>query len=366
MTLASLYLHDFRNYAHLELSLTPGVSLFFGKNAQGKTNLLEACYYLSTLTSPRAERDLDLARWGTDRFTLGARLTEPDQTSYIRIDTIVRPALRRRVLIDDRPAKRPELVARFPCVYFSPDDLYMVKRGSSLRRRFLDSLLSRLDPGYARELSRYEDTVTRRNAILKKAFMSSSWDKTLEGLDQILIDSGSAVLNRRLSLMSTFSGQVSDTYRFISGDECSVSYSSSLGDLSGSREDTARIFREKLASIRAEERNRGVTLVGPHRDDISITFGDKTVRYFGSQGEQRSVALALRLAEARALEERLMRKPVLLLDDVFSELDESRREKVLSLCDFGHQILLTSTDPVPIAGSNVRMYAVGEDTVKPL
>ncbi len=366
MPLSLLYLDDFRNYDYLELNLSPGVSLFFGKNAQGKTNLLEACYYLSTLTSPRAERDMDLARWGTSRFALGARIEEASETTYIKVETSVSPTLRRRVSIDDRPAKRPELVARFPCVYFSPDDLYMVKRGSALRRKFLDSLLSRMDPGYARDLSRYEDTVTRRNVILKKAFMNTAWDRTLEGLDQILVSAGSAVLNRRLALMSTFCAHVTDTYRFVSGDECTVTYSSSLGDLAGAPEETPIIFARRLLETKSEERNRGVTLLGPHRDDIAITFGDKTARYFGSQGEQRSIALALRMAEAKSLEERLGRKPALLLDDVFSELDESRRKKVLSLCDFGHQILLTSTDPVPIDGQDVRMYAVGEDTVKPV
>jgi DNA replication and repair protein RecF len=346
--------------------LTPGVSLFFGKNAQGKTNLLEACYYLSTLSSPRAERILDLARWGTTRFALGGRIDEADETTYIKIETLVSPTLRRRVLIDDRPGKRLELLAHFPCVYFSPDDLYMVKRGSGLRRKFLDSLLARIDPAYGKHLAKYEDTVARRNVVLKKAFMSVAWDKTLQGLDEILISAGATVLNCRLALMSTFSRQVAETYSFIAGDQCIVRYSSSMGDLPGSPEEMAPFFRERLSQMKVQERDRGVTLIGPHRDDIAITFGDKTVRYFGSQGEQRSVALALRMAEALALEETFGRKPALLLDDVFSELDESRRQKVLSLCDFGHQILLTSTDPMTIARDKVNMYAVNEDSVKPV
>ncbi len=361
-----MHLLDFRNYGYLELAIPPGVSLFFGSNAEGKTNLLEGCYYLSTLTSPRAERELDLAMWGKERFAVGGRLAEADgDTSYIKIETQLTPSLRRRISIDDAPAKRPELTAKFPCVYFSPDDLYMVKRGSAQRRRLLDSLLSRLDPLYAKQLSRYEDALTRRNSALKKAFANPGWEGALKSLGEILISSGADVVRKRLGLMATFAHQVSDTYRFISGDECEVDYFCSLGQTDPSGGTVEDMFEKRLDELAGEERARGVTLVGPHRDDLVVTFGGKTVRYFGSQGEQRSVALALRMAEAKALESKFGKKPTLLLDDVFSELDERRRRKVLSLCEYGHQILLTSTDPVPRMQEIVHMFKVVNGTVTP-
>ncbi len=367
MTLLLLYLQDFRNYAHLELELAPGVSLFFGKNAQGKTNLLEACYYLSTLSSPRIEREADLGRWGTQAFSVGGRLSrDGEDPLYIKIETTLSPYLRRRIRVHDQPAKRGDLVRIFPCVYFSPDDLYTVKKGSSLRRKYLDTLLDRVDPGYSKDLSRYEDTVARRNAVLKKASYDSMWKKTLESLDELFLATGTSVLARRMALMGDLARHITDTYRFVSLEECEVDYASSLGALDDHRDQIMDLFRSRLAEVRGQERARGVTLIGPHRDDLVVSLVGKPVRYFGSQGQQRSVALALRMAEAKLLEQAFGRKPALLLDDVFSELDESRRHKVISLREFGHQILLTSTDPVSYRGYEFQMYRVGHDTVAPL
>lgn len=360
-------LRDFRNYEYLELPLEKGVSLFSGRNAAGKTNLLEACYYISALTSPRAERDADLARWGTEAFSLAARVERGGGTDLVKVETVLVPSPRRRLTLNDGPAKRHDLHATLPCVYFSPDDLSMVKRGSSSRRRYLDSLISRIDLSYSRDLSRYQDAVERRNASLKRVRWDSAWRRTLETLNDLLVETGSAVLSRRSAVFARLSGLVRETYAFIAGEDCSVAYSSSIGPLAGiDPSDIAPAFRDALAAAWPEERARCVTTVGPHRDDISVGFNDRTFRYFGSQGQQRSVALALRMAEARMLEDSFGRKPVLLLDDVLSELDRARREKVLSLCDFGHQILITSTDPVRESGREFFMYAVEGGRVRPL
>ena len=365
MFLSFLVLRDFRNYEYLELPLDKGVSLFFGQNAAGKTNLLEACYYISTLSSPRAERDADLARWGKDSFSLAARVEKDGGADLMKVETELLPSPRRRLTLNDSPAKRHDLHATLPCVYFSPDDLSMVKRGSYARRRYLDSLLSRVDASYSRELTRYQDAVERRNASLKRLRWDSSWRKALETLNEVLIETGSAVLFKRLALFGRLSDLVRETYSFIGGEECAVSYESSIGSLD--RPDVAGItavFRAALETAWPQEKERCVTTVGPHRDDVAVGFQDRTFRYFGSQGQQRSVALALRMAEARMLEDSFGKKPVLLLDDVFSELDAGRREKVLSLCDYGHQILITSTDPVRESGCGFRMYSVKDGEVK--
>ncbi len=367
MYLSFLLLRDFRNYEALELPLERGISLLFGQNAAGKTNLLEACYYVSALTSPRAEREADLARWGAEAFAVGARVEHDGGSSLIKVETGVAPSLRRKLALNDAPAKRHDLHSALPCVYFSPDDLYMVKRGSALRRRYLDSLLSRTDATYSRDLVRYQDAVERRNAALKRLRWDDSWRKTLETLDELLVETGSAVLAKRAALMGGLTRLIDETYTFISGEDCKSSYVSSIGPLpepAGGAE-IAAAFRQALEGVRSEERDRSVTLIGPHRDDISVGFDDRTFRYFGSQGQQRSVALALRMAEARVLEEAFGKKPVLLLDDVFSELDEGRRGKVLSLCDFGHQILITSTDPVPDLRREFRMFLVKDNSVEP-
>ncbi len=362
MTLVFLYLRDFRNYQNLELQLEPGVSLFYGNNAQGKTNLLEACYYLSTLSSLRAEREADLARWGSSKFQVGGRL-EGVGPKYIKIETTVYPALRRQIQMDDQPANRADLISAFPCVYFSPDDLYIVKKGSSLRRRYLDMLFSKVIPGYQKDLSRYEDIVVRRNKTLKKVAYDSYWKRTLDELDEMFLRAGTTVLAHRMSLLNSLVDHISKTYRFISLEDCGVNYESSVGDLPADKEQISSVFEKKMEECRKEEGRRGITMIGPHRDDLCVSLEGKPVRYFGSQGQQRSVALALRMAEAKVLEDKFSVKPALFLDDVFSELDESRRSKVISLHDFGHQILLTSTDPIWLTSGSFKTYSVAHDTV---
>ncbi len=368
MNISFLLLRDFRNYRHLELPLKPGVSLFFGRNASGKTNLLEACYYLSSLSSVRAERDYDMARWGTQGFVVGCRVDHNGGARTIKVEVSVEPALRRKITVEGVAVRRTDLIRALPSVYFSPDDLYMVKRGSALRRKFLDGLLGRIDPEYGRQLTRYQDAVARRNSVLKKVRAGSLWRKTLEPLDEILVESGSFVTARRLRAMPELRREVSETYTFISGRPCGVTYSSSIGETLREEDDLkviSRTFSERLEALREEEAARGVTLVGPQRDDLVLTLDEKPIRYFGSQGEQRSAALALKMAESKMLEAVFGNRPILLLDDVFSELDEERRRKVLSLCDFGHQILMTSTDPIQGLLPGVAEYRVADGTVEP-
>lgn len=223
MFVSFLLLRDFRNYEHLELPLDEGISLFYGHNGAGKTNLLEACFYLSTLTSPRAEKDADMARWGTDRFSVAARVDREGGPALLKVETSVTPAPKRKISLNDAPAKRQELHATLPCVYFSPDDLYMVKRGSALRRKYLDSLLSRVDPIYSREITRYNDAMERRNAALKRLRWDASWRKTVESLNDLLIETGSQILAKRVALMARLSELVEETYAFISGEDCQVS-----------------------------------------------------------------------------------------------------------------------------------------------
>ena len=370
MYLSFLMLRDFRNYERLELSLGPGVAVFYGANASGKTNLLEACYYISALSSPRAEREADLARWGSSVFLVAARL-EGAETRSVKIETSVSPSLKRKVLVDDAPAKRSDLNSLLPCVYFSPDDLYMVKRSAALRRRYLDSVLSRTDTAYAKELSRYLEGVERRNAALKRLRWDNSWHRTLESLDEVVLASGSAVLCMRLSFVNRLMHWIEEMYGFVAEEACRASYVSSIAGLpaDGNAEaipdlvEVSQAFRRAMDAVKSEERERCLSLVGPHRDDISIEIAGKPARLYGSQGQQRSAALALRMAEAKMLEERLGRKPLILLDDVFSELDERRRAKVLSLCDLGHQILITSTDPATGMRPESRLFLVKDNAI---
>jgi DNA replication and repair protein RecF len=359
-------LRNFRNYRHLELEIPRGASLFIGLNAQGKTNLLEACYYISSLNSPRSERESDLVYWGEESFLLAARLDNQEEATTVKIETVAMPSVRRKIQINDRYARRQDLLTLFPCVYFSPDDLYMIKGSSALRRKFIDSILSRQDPVYARELSRYQDTVSRRNMALKKAAFDVSWSRALESLDELLVNWGSRVLQKRLLLIEKLSGFAKATYNYISTGDCDISYTSTIGNIQPGLEDIKAQFMAKLDKVRKEERLRGITLIGPHRDEMVVSFEGKTFRYFGSQGQQRSMVLTLKMAEARALEATFKTKPVLLLDDVLSELDSEKRSKVLSLCDFGYQVLMTSTHLPEDNESRFSVFEVKEGGVRPI
>lgn len=365
MQFSYVYLRNFRNYRYLELELPQGASLFIGDNAQGKTNLLEACYYVSSLNSPRSEKESDLAFWGEQSFSLAARLEGDEESTTVKIETAVTPSVRRRIEINDRYARRQDLLALFPCVYFSPDDLYMIKGSSALRRKFIDSILSRQDPVYAKELSRYNETVSRRNMALKKAGIDASWLKALESLDELLVNFGSRVLEKRLQLIERLSGFVKTTYDFISTGDCDVTYASTIGEIEPDLGVIKAQFAKKLGEIKRDERLRGITLAGPHRDEMVVSFQGKTFRYFGSQGQQRSMVLALKMAEARALEATFNTKPVLLLDDVLSELDSEKRLQVLSLCDFGYQVLMTSTEMPEDTRPRFSVFVVERGQVRP-
>lgn len=366
MRFSFVILRDFRNYRYLELQIPPGASLFMGQNAQGKTNLLEACYYVSSLSSPRAEKESDLVRWGEKSFSLAARLEDNSAVTTVKIDTIAIPSVRRKLQINDRHARRQDILTLFPCVYFSPDDLDIVKGSSGVRRKFIDSILSRQDTVYARVLSRYNDTVSRRNMILKKVGFDSSWARTLEALDQLVVKLGSELLYKRLLLIEDLSGFTRSVYRFIAGNDCVVTYQPTVGTIPPDLETIRLKFRSKLKQVKEDEIARGMTLIGPHRDEMVISFNDKafkTFRYFGSQGQQRSMVLALKMAEARCLERSFKTKPIILLDDVFSELDSDKRSKVLSLCDFGYQVLMTSTELPKDTGPKFSLFEVKDNGV---
>ncbi len=363
MRFSFVYLNNFRNYRKLELEIPEGASLFIGKNAQGKTNLLEAFYYLSSLSSPRSEKESDLAYWGETAFSLGARLEEAGATNTIEVETRVIPSVRRNIRINDRAAKRQELLSVCPCVYFSPDDLYIAKGSSSVRRSFMDSLLSRQDPVYSQQLSRYNSTVSRRNMVLKRANQDPSWAKSIDSIDEILLNIGSEIIEKRSLLAEKLDALVKESYRLMSMDGCEIQYISTIGDVPDGRTGIRQQFSTKLKNVSKEERARGVTLIGPHRDELLLTFHGKTFRYFGSQGQQRSVVLGLKMAEAHILEETFNTKPVLLLDDVLSELDSERRTKVVSFCDMGYQILMTSTEAAGVDESRFSRFVVENGTL---
>lgn len=367
MHVTTLSLRDFRNYQRLDLQLSPGITLLYGPNAAGKTSVLEALYYLATTRSPRITADRELVRWeaeGEAGVTPFARVAAEVQrlAGRVRLEVIVQRRAdedgqltntsTRIVRIEKRPARALDLVGQLRVVLFTPADLTLVDGPPAERRRYLDITLSQIDPHYVRTLAHYQKLVQQRNSLLR------SWrerrrppravDDELAYWDQELSAAGGYVLAERLRAVAELNQIAGPLFCAISGGETplTVTYQPSLelGGLADSGGLAARIG-QALRATRREELARGQTLIGPHRDDLAFTVGTVNLGRYGSRGQQRSVTLALKLGEATLMRQRSGDTPVLLLDDLLSELDAERRAHMLEVIQRpGQQTLLTATD----------------------
>ncbi len=367
MDVSQLSLRDFRNYQRLDLQLSPGITLLYGPNAAGKTSVLEALYYLATTRSPRVGADRELVRWeavGEAGVPPFARVAAEVRrlVGKVRLEVIVQRRAdedgqltnlsSKLVRIDKRPARALDLVGQLRVVLFTPADLTLVDGPPAERRRYLDITLSQLDPHYVRTLAHYQKIVQQRNSLLR------SWrerrrppravDDELAYWDQELAAAGGYVLAERLRAVAELGAIVGPLFQAISGGETplAIGYLPSL-ELGGVRDSGGLAARlsEGLRAQRREELARGQTLLGPHRDDLAFTVGNVNLGRYGSRGQQRSVALALKLGEADLMRQRAGDAPVLLLDDVLSELDAERRAHLLdAIRRPGQQTLLSATD----------------------
>jgi DNA replication and repair protein RecF len=348
--LNTVTLRHFRNLHSQELEVpAEGVALV-GDNAQGKSNFLEAIYYLETLRSFRGSRDGQMVAFGADVFRV-VGTTESDGAER-RGGTEVAAAFqkkgkRKKVTIDGtEPERLSDALGHLAAVIFSPADVDLVSGGPSERRRFVDMVLSLNEPGYLASLQAYRKSLVRRNASLKagdRASLVAVWN---DGL----VRAGAEVIAARRSWVSCRAEAFGEYYRRVSGGlSARMTYKSSvrLPD-EDSVEATAGAFAEALAEAAERERRMGVTLVGPHRDDVRLQLetkdSDLDLRDYGSGGQRRTAALALRLVEAKTIRDRRGRKPLILLDDVFAELDEGRSERILDLMDTDDtgQVVLTA------------------------
>jgi DNA replication and repair protein RecF len=389
--LTRLALTDFRSFAAAELDLEPGVSTFVGANGQGKTNLVEAAAYLATLSSHRVASDAPLVRRGAQRAILRAAVTSAARDSLVEIE--INPGRANRARLNRAPVSRPrEVLGAVRTVLFAPEDLALVKGDPDQRRRYLDDLLVATAPRYAAVRADYERVLRQRTALLKSlrgragarlyaaagGRSRDGWDDgagggdaddaaagpaaTLGVWDEHLVTTGAELLAARISLTRAIRPLVARSYAAVAGDArgVEISYRQSLSshgtglraggtaadqpEPGPDRAELAAWMRAALASARAEELDRGVCLVGPHRDDLELRIGDLPARGYASQGESWSAALALRLAAYE-----LLRAggddPVLLLDDVFAELDTGRRERLAAVAAGAEQVLVTAAVP---------------------
>ena len=334
MYLARLRLRDFRNYGALDLELRPGFHLFLGDNAQGKSNVLESIYLLSTLRSFRGVVNARLVAEGRDGFFVGGRV---GGGAPIELGVYWSPGPR-RITVDNRPVKvLADFIGKLSAVIFSSEDLQLIRGSASVRRRFFDLIMVQTRPGGLTLLQRYQKALKSRNRLLKQAVVSPA---VLEGFSQELIRCGAELIRWRRTFLPGFSVGAARAYRRICGqaEELSVEYRPKV------RED----FATELADSRRREQRNRTTLIGPHRDEIAFLLDGRDAQMFGSEGQKRSIAISLKMAQAEHLAGALGRPPVLLLDDVMGELDRRRRAGLLPLlertCRTGGQVCLTSTE----------------------
>ncbi len=371
MYLELLALTDFRSYEAVEVVLVPGPCAFIGPNGQGKTNLVEAIGYVATLSSHRAGGDAPLVRLGAERTAVRAGLVRGDRKALVEIEITPGRANRARVNRVDVPRAR-EVLGLLRTVLFAPEDLAVVKGDPSERRRFLDELLTAASPRMSAVRSDYDRVLKQRNALLKTAgatVRSGRGDlRTLEIWDAHLATSGADLLAARLRLVAALAPLVEQAYDEVSAGDgpATMTYKSSLGpevELTPLRALLAARLLEAIAAARSAELDRGVSLIGPHRDDLVLALGPLPARGYASHGESWSFALALRLAAYELLREGGApgMDPVLILDDVFAELDSERRARLAKLVGRAEQVLITAAVPgdVPEELSGARYDVMG-------
>ncbi|MER6614685.1 DNA replication/repair protein RecF [Streptomyces xantholiticus] len=368
MHVTHLSLADFRSYARVEVPLEPGVTAFVGPNGQGKTNLVEAVGYLATLASHRVSSDAPLVRMGADRAVIRAAVTQGERSQLVELE--LNPGKANRARINRSSQVRPrDVLGIVRTVLFAPEDLALVKGDPGERRRFLDELVTARSPRMAGVRSDYERVLRQRNTLLKSAAMARRHGgrgmdlSTLDVWDQHLARAGAEVTAQRLDLIATLQPLADKAYEALApgGGPVLLEYRSSAGPVGegNSREALFEQLTAALAEVRKQEIERGVTLVGPHRDELVLKLGQLPAKGYASHGESWSYALALRLASYDLLRAE-GNEPVLVLDDVFAELDARRRERLAELVAPGEQVLVTAAvdDDVPgvLAGARYEVF----------
>lgn len=346
MYLATLHLCHFRNYSDLLLEFSAGLNVVHGENAQGKTNLLEAIYFLATGRSPRAGRDQELIQHGAEELRARARVVR--QTGALDLEIAYGQETRKALKINGVPERRiANLVGKLAAVFFSPDDLQLVKGPPAGRRRFLDIELSQVSSTYLHHLAVYNRVLAQRNTLLRQIAEGHVSPLLLEAFDDKLLDSGSQLIIRRLRAVESLAKLAAHYHAQMTGgvEQLSLSYvNSSIPDGVTAESEVRDRLVDALKRHRSEELRRAQTVVGPHRDDLLLRVNGQEARLFASQGQQRTAVLALKLAELEYMREQIGESPVLLLDDVASELDPNRRHFLLHAVDEGVQTFVSCTD----------------------
>ncbi|MFZ1399476.1 MAG: DNA replication/repair protein RecF [Candidatus Promineifilaceae bacterium] len=387
MHISHLSLTNFRNYGRLELSLPQGPVLLYGNNAQGKTNLLEAIYYLATTRSPHADNDAQLLNWtaaqaeepiivgrlnatvvtATQTQTLEMRLIQEQKANYNRTRNF---SFRREALLDRRKVRLMDLLGAMRVVLFLPEDVQLLTGSPANRRRYMDITLCQIDPVYCRTLSNYNKVLEQRNATLRQIAEGQAVRDVLPIYSEKLVELGTAVFLRRAAFLTNISRETQRIhYEALTGGKESIKllylprlsskrskiaprdtqHPTALADWLEQHQGQSELVSERFAKLLQEslaiDIARGATTIGPHRDDWSFQLNGRSLGSFGSRGQQRTAILALKMGEINWMEAVTGERPILLLDEVVAELDEQRRAALLQTVTETTQAVLTATDP---------------------
>lgn len=345
MIVKQIELHNFRNYESLNLPLFDQINIFYGDNAQGKTNILESVYVCSTTKSHKGSKDRDMIRHGEEEGHIRMHLEKKGVPH--RIDMHLKKNKTKGVAIDGIPIKKStDLFGLMNVVFFSPEDLSMIKNGPGERRRFMDMELCQLNKLYLYYLSNYNKILNQRNNLLKQISFNPALSDTMDIWDQQLCEYGAKIMEGRDQFLSEMNELVGEIHSTLSGgkEKLSIGYEKNV---------SSENFAEKLKRTREQDIYRKATGCGPHRDDISFFIGKENLKLFGSQGQQRTAALSLKLAEIELVRKKIGENPVLLLDDVLSELDRKRQHYLLNSME-GIQTMITCTGLEEFVGDRKR------------
>ena len=336
MLITNLNLTNYRSYSTLDLTLNPGVSIFVGKNGEGKTNIAEAVLYLTFLSSHRATGNTPLIKLGNQSAYVRAKVKYPEREILVELEINIDKANRAKVN-QNQVRSQKEIFGIVQAIYFSPEDLDIVRGDPGERRRFIDQLLTLRSPRIAGVISDYERAVKQRNSLLKTRASSDAlnpWDKQVAELGGEIITLRMLALNELKPIFNQVYKDISDT------KPAEIIYKSSIENPSLSQGENSEKITERLVNNRGAELDRGLTLTGPHRDDLLLILGDHAVKGYASHGESWSIALSLKLATYNLLKSDGL-SPILILDDVFSELDEERRERLAEIAKSAEQTIIT-------------------------
>lgn len=345
MLVKKLKLINYRNYKSLNVDFSKRINVIFGDNGQGKTNILEAVFLCASGRSHRTSRDNDLMMHGEQGYYIKLGMNKENSDSEIEV--LYKQSEKKKIKINEIPlVKIGELIGHLNVVIFSPEDLLVIKEGPSERRRFIDITLSQLKPSYFYDLQQYNKILTHRNNLLKDIQFNRSLIDTLDVWNINLIKTGSRIMKVRKEFIYILSEKARNNHARLTNENetLEIKYSPSIkaGNKS-SIEEIEKSFTEEVERLIDKELKKGTTLCGPQRDDYEIFLNDKNIKLFGSQGQQRTAVLSVKLAEIDIMKENTGENPVLLLDDVMSELDSKRQDYLLSSIN-DIQTFITCTD----------------------